>query len=92
VKGIEGGLIGEETVYGRDLWSREEDGDVSLAGGSHTSARGGEEQGTGLGCPGGPWASSEAGPKWCPRPFYLFFFLSSFSFFLFSFSSIDFAF
>jgi hypothetical protein len=60
----------------------EEDGDMALAGGPHTSAREGEKECTNSGyrVDRGPFL--ELGRKFPPRPFFIFLF-SSFSFFWF---------
>jgi hypothetical protein len=78
-----------ETVTSEDLGPEEEDGVVALAAGSHTSARGGEKQGTGSGLRGsGPWADSDAGPDGFPGAlFHFFIFFSSFLFLIFLFAS-----
>jgi hypothetical protein len=93
-QGIKGELRGSNrhggSVSRRDLRTEEgEDltGGSGLTGGVHASVREGEGPYRFGEREDGPRAASGAGPEWRPRPFYLFFFLSSFSFFCFPFPS-----
>jgi hypothetical protein len=67
----------------REIRTGEEEDDVALAGGACTSARVRENNGTGLGFPGGPWAVCGVGPKGLPRPSFTLFSVMQFSLFIF---------
>jgi hypothetical protein len=69
----------------REIRTGEEDDDVALAGGACTSARVRENNGTGSGFPGGPWAVCGLGQKGCPGLLSPFFSVMQFSIFFVSF-------
>jgi hypothetical protein len=91
---IEEGSNGELGRFPARFSLEEEDGDVALAGGSHTSARGEGNKRYHFGMFTGPRLVSVLGRDSSPRPFLFLFFFSSFLLFFFCFliSFIDFAF